>query len=47
MEWARILANITGTADQQLPLRNDYLVDENRILNVRLHGRLQVSRLCG
>ena len=26
MEWARILAYITGTVDQQLLLRNEYLV---------------------
>ena len=25
MEWARILAYITGTMDQQLLLRNEYL----------------------
>jgi hypothetical protein len=33
MQWARILAHITGTVDQQLLLRNDYLFAENRILN--------------
>ena len=27
MEWARILAYITGTVDQELLLRNEYLVD--------------------
>jgi hypothetical protein len=32
MEWARILAYITGTVDQELLLRNEYLVAENRIL---------------
>ena len=31
MEWARILAYITGTVDQELLLRNDYLAAENRI----------------
>ena len=30
MEWTRILAYITGTVDQQLLLRNEYLVAENR-----------------
>ena len=29
MEWARILAYITGTVDQELPLRNEYLAAEN------------------
>jgi putative transposase len=32
MDWARILAHITGTEDQELPLRNEYLAAENRIL---------------
>jgi hypothetical protein len=43
MEWARILAYITGTVDQQLLLRNEYLVAENRILKAQLRGRLQLS----
>jgi hypothetical protein len=29
MEWARILAYITGTVDQELLLRNAYLATEN------------------
>jgi len=32
MDWARLLAYITGTVDQELLLRNEYLVAENRIL---------------
>ena len=44
MEWARILAYITGTMDQQLLLRNEYLVAENRILKAHLQGRLRLSR---
>ncbi len=32
MDWARILAYITGTVDQELLSRNEYLVTENRIL---------------
>jgi hypothetical protein len=32
MEWARILAFITGTVDQDLLLRNEHLAAENRIL---------------
>ena len=43
MEWARILAYITGTVDQQLLLRNEYLVAENRILKAQLLGRLRLS----
>ena len=29
MEWARLLAYITGTVDQELMLRNEYLAAEN------------------
>jgi putative transposase len=43
MEWARILAYITGSVDQQLLLRNEYLVAENRILKAQLQGRLRLS----
>ena len=43
MEWARILAYITGTADQELLLRNEYLAAENRILKTQLKGRLRLS----
>jgi putative transposase len=43
MEWARILAYVTGTVDQQLLLRNEYLVAENRILKAPLQGRLRLS----
>ncbi len=32
MEWKTLLAYITGTVDQELLLRNEYLVAENRIL---------------
>ena len=32
MDWKHLLAYITGTVDQDLLLRNEYLVTENRIL---------------
>jgi hypothetical protein len=32
MDWKHLLAYITGTVDQALLLRNEYLVTENRIL---------------
>jgi len=38
--WARMLAYITGTVDQELLLRNEYLVVENRILRAKIKGRL-------
>ena len=43
MEWARILAYITGTVDQELLLRNEYLATENRILGAQVKGRLLLS----
>ena len=43
MDWPRILAYITGTVDQELLLRNEYLVAENRILKAQLKGRLKVK----
>jgi len=43
MVWARMLAYITGTVDQELLLRNEYLAAENRILKVQIKGRLLLS----
>jgi putative transposase len=43
MNWARILAYVTGTVDQELRLRNEYLAAENRILKAQLKGRLRLS----
>jgi putative transposase len=43
MNWARILAYVTGTVDQELLARNEYLAAENRILKVQLTGRLKLS----
>jgi putative transposase len=43
MDWARILACVTGTVDQELLLRNEYLASENRILKAQLKGRLRLS----
>ncbi len=43
MEWARILAYISGTVDQELLLRNEYLATENRILRTQVKGRLLLS----
>ncbi len=33
MDWRRVLAYITGTVDEELLLRNEYLAVENRILS--------------
>jgi transposase InsO family protein len=43
MDWPHLLAYITGTVDQELLLRNEYLVTENRILRHQLKGRVRLS----
>src|SRR5260370_8123241 len=43
MNWARILAYVTGTVDQELLLRNEYLAAENHILKAQWKGRLKLS----
>jgi putative transposase len=43
MNWARILAYVTGTVDQELLARIEYLAAENRILKVQLKGQLKLS----
>src|ERR1700730_9101866 len=43
MNWARILAFVTGTVDQEHLLRNEFLAAENRILKAQLKGRLRLS----
>ena len=43
MTWKRMLAYITGSVDEELLLRNEYLVAENRILRRQVPGRLQLS----
>jgi len=35
MNWKQLLAYITGTVEQELLWRNEYLVTENRILPTR------------
>jgi putative transposase len=42
-DWTRILAYITGSVDQELLPRNEYLAAENRILRVQLNGCLRLS----
>jgi transposase InsO family protein len=43
MDWKQLLAYITGTVDQELLLRNEYLVTENRILRNQISGRLRLT----
>jgi transposase InsO family protein len=43
MDWKRLLAYITGSVDQELLLRNEYLVTENRLLRQQITGRIRLS----
>jgi len=43
MDWRRMLAYVTGTVDQELLLRNEYLAAENRILRGQIKGRLRLN----
>jgi len=43
MEWKTVLAYITGTVDQELLVRNEYLVAENRILRKQITGRVRLT----
>jgi hypothetical protein len=43
MEWKKLLAYITGSVDQELLLRNEYLVTENRMLRQQIPGRVRLS----
>ena len=43
MDWKQLLAYITGSIDEELLLRNEYLVTENRLLRQQIQGRVQLT----
>jgi hypothetical protein len=43
MSWKTLLAYIIGSVDQELRLRNEYLVTENRILRQQIRERIRLS----
>ena len=43
MNWKKMLAYVTGSVDQELLLRKQYLITENRILRNQIKGRLMLS----
>jgi putative transposase len=43
MDWKHLLAYITGSVDQEILLRNEYLVVENRVLRTQITGRVRLS----
>ncbi len=43
MDWKTMLAYVTGSVDDELLRRNEYLVAENRILRAQIPGRVKLS----
>ena len=43
MDWKQLLAYITGSVDEELLLRNEYLVTENRLLRNQIQGRVRLT----
>ena len=43
MNWKRMLAYVTGSVDEELLARNEYLVTENRILRHQIKGRVRLT----
>jgi len=43
MDWKTMLAYVTGLVDENLLLRIEYLVTENRILRDQIKGHVQLS----
>ncbi|SRR6266446_6718476 len=42
MDWKKLLGSITASVDEELRLRNAYLVAENRMLRQQISGRVQL-----
>jgi hypothetical protein len=43
MDWKSFLAYITGSVDQELLVRNAYIVTENRVLRNQIKGRIRLT----
>ena len=43
MDWKTMLAYVTGSVDDELLRRNEYLVAENRILRAHMQGRVNLT----
>jgi hypothetical protein len=42
IDWKQLLAYITGSADQELLVRNEYLLTENRLLRQQITARVRL-----
>jgi hypothetical protein len=43
IDWKQVLAYSTGSVDQELLLRNEYVITENRILRQQIPGRVRLG----
>jgi transposase InsO family protein len=43
MDWKQLLAYMTGSVDEELLLRNEYRVTENRLLRHQIQGRVRLT----
>ncbi len=43
MSWKKLLESVSGSLNEHLRLRNDYLMAENRILRHQMTGRVQLT----
>ena len=43
MDWKKLLGSIPASIDEELRLRNAYLVAENRMLRQQIIGRVQLT----
>ena len=43
MDWKKLLAYISGSVDEELLLRNEYLIEENRILRNQIKSRIRLT----
>lgn len=43
MNWKRMLAYVTGSVNEELLARNEYLVTENRVLRSQIKRRIRLT----
>ena len=43
MPWKNLLAYVTGSVDEELRLRNEYLITENRILRSKIKDQVRLK----
>ena len=43
MPWKNLLAHVTGSVDEELRRRNEYLITENRILRSKIKGQVRLK----